>query len=184
MPVEERLGAKAASQLKRRVLALGFAYGFEYAAQFLLPVVLARCLDATTFGQYRLLWLAVATLMAASTLAMPSSLYYFLPRSDAATKRLYINQTLLYLAGVGLIAAWAVSSWNPWLPGKMTDLARHGAIVPAFIVLWVVASLLDLLPTVEERVAWQAKATVSLAALRVVALSLTAFLTRELAPML
>jgi O-antigen/teichoic acid export membrane protein len=47
-----------------------------------------------------------------------------------------------------------------------------------------VASLLDLLPTVEERVMWQAKATVGLAALRAVALSLAAILTRELGPVL
>ena len=182
MPAEERIKAKAvATQLKRRALALGLAYGFEYAAQFLLPVVLARCLDATAFGEYRLLWLAVGTLMAASTLAMPTSLYYFLPRSDAATKRLYVNQTILYLAAVGLIAAWAVSPWNPWLPEKMEAFARHGAIVPAFILLWLIAYLLDVLPTVEERVAWQAKITVGLAALRVVALSLTAALTHDLA---
>lgn len=185
MPAEDQIGATAADAgLKRRALTLGLAYGFEYAAQFLLPVVLARCLDATAFGQYRLLWLAVGTLMATSTLCMPTSLYYFLPRSDAATKRLYVNQTLLYLTAVGLIAAWAVSPWNPWLPEKMTEFAQHGAIVPAFIVLWLIAYLLDILPTVEERVAWQAKATVGLAALRVVALSLTAALTRELTPVL
>ena len=35
----------------------------------------------------------------------------------------------------------------------------------AFVLLWVIASLLDLLPTAEERVRWQAKATIGLAAL-------------------
>ena len=52
--------------------------------QFLLPMVLVRCLDAATFGEYRLLWLAVGTVMALATLNMCGSLYYFLPRSDAA----------------------------------------------------------------------------------------------------
>ena len=171
-------------RLGSRALSLGAANAFDYATQFLLPVVLARCLDAAAFGQYRLLWLAVGTVMAIATLAMPQSLYYFLPRSDGATRRLYVNQTLLFLALSGLIAAWAVSSWNPWLPEKMRGLAQHDAIVPAFILLWVFASLLDLLPTVEERVMWQAKATVGLAALRAVALSLAAVLTRELGPVL
>src|SRR5213078_271398 len=87
-------------------------------------------------------------------------------------------------AAAGLIASWAVSSWNPWLPEKMRGLARHEAIVPLFVLLWMVASLLDLLPTVEERVTWQAKATVGLAALRTVTLSLAAILTRELGPVL
>jgi O-antigen/teichoic acid export membrane protein len=171
-------------RLGRRALSLGAANAFDYAFQFLLPVVLARCLDPSAFGQYRLLWLAVGTVMAVVTMAMPGSLYYFLPRSEGATKRLYINQVLLFLAATGLIAAWAVSSWNPWLPEKMRDLARHEAIVPLFVLLWLIALLLDLLPTVEERVMWQAKATIGLAALRAVGLSLAAILTRELEPVL
>src|SRR5258706_885405 len=135
--------------LGRRDIAVGAANAFDYALQFLLPVVLVRCLDTAAFGQYRLLWLAVGTVMAVVTMAMPGSLYYFLPRSEGATKRLYINQALVFLAAAGLIAGWAVSSWNPWLPEKMHDLARHDPVVPPFVLLWMVASLLDLLATVE-----------------------------------
>jgi len=176
--------AQTATTLKRRALSLGAANAFDYAAQFLLPVVLVRCLDTEAFGHYRLLWLAAGTVMAFATLAMPASLYYFLPRSDGATKRLYVNQTLVFLVGAGLIAAWGVSLWNPWLPEKMRGLAGYGVLVPAFVLLWLVASLLDLLPTVDERVMWQAKATVGLATLRTAALSLTAIATRELEPIL
>jgi O-antigen/teichoic acid export membrane protein len=172
------------STLGRRALTLGAAHAFEYALQFLLPVVLVRCLAPEAFGEYRLLWLAVGTVMAVLTQAMPGSLYYFLPRSDAADKRLYINQALLVLGLAGTVAAWAVSRWNPWLPAQLGALARHEFVVPAFVLLWVVASLLDLLPTVEERVAWQARAIAGLAALRTLALALAAALTGELAPVL
>ncbi len=182
--LDARAGVPTGLGLGRRALSLGAANALDYAFQFLLPVVLVRCLDTAAFGEYRLLWLAVGTAMAVVTMAMPGSLYYFLPRSEGATKRLYINQSLVFLAVAGLVASWAVSSWNPWLPEKMSDLARHGAIVPLFVLLWMIASLLDLLPTVEERVMWQAKATVGLAALRTVALSLAAILTRELGPVL
>ena len=182
--LEARAAMPTMRLLGRRALSLGAANAFDYAFQFLLPVVLVRCLDTVAFGQYRLLWLAVGTVMAVVTMAMPGSLYYFLPRSEGATKRLYINQALLFLAACGLIAGWALSQWNPWLPEKMRDLAQHKAIVPLFVLLWLVASLLDLLPTVEERVMWQAKATIGLAALRAVALSLAAILTRELEPVL
>jgi O-antigen/teichoic acid export membrane protein len=174
----------ATHELRRRALSLGAANAFDFAVQFLLPAVLARCLDADDFGQYRLLWLAVGTVLAIANLAVPATLYYYLPRSDGATKRLYINQTLLYLALAGLLAGWAVSAWNPWLPEKIRSLVQHQALVPAFVLLWVIASLLDLLPTIEERVAWQAKAIVGLAVLRAVALSLVAVLTRELGPVL
>lgn len=182
--LEAQTGVPIVDGLGRRACSLGAANAIDYALQFLLPVVLVRCLDNAAFGQYRLLWLAVGTAMVVVTQAMPGSLYYFLPRSDAATKRLYINQTLLFLAAAGLIAGWAVSSWNPWLPEKMRELALHGTIVPAFVLMWVAASLLDLLPTVEDRVAWQAKATIGLSALRAGALSLTAILTGDLRPVL
>lgn len=183
-PAEPLAALPAEARLRRRALSLGAANGFDYAVQFLLPVVLVRCLDAEAFGQYRLLWLAAGAVMAVATVGLPPTLYYFLPRSTAPTKRLYINQTLIALLVTGLIAGWAVSPWNPWLPEVMRGLMRYGALVPAFIVLWVMASLLDLLPTVEERVSWQAKATMGLAAIRAVALSLAALLTRDLGPVL
>ena len=64
----------------------------------------------TRFGEYRLLWLAVSTLMLITPMCMAPSLYYFLPRSDRPTQRLYINQTLVFLRrrghrlGVGAVA--------------------------------------------------------------------------------
>jgi O-antigen/teichoic acid export membrane protein len=184
MSAELDVSAPSVHRLGRRALSLGVAKAFDFALQFLLPVVLVRFLDAEAFGQYRLLWLAVGTVMALATLDMPASLYYFLPRSDAAAKRLYINQTLLFLALTGVVSAWGLSPWNPWLPDKLRGLVEHDAIVPAFVLLWVIAALLDLLPTIEERVMWQARATVGLGALRAVALSLAAILTRELTPVL
>jgi O-antigen/teichoic acid export membrane protein len=166
--------------IERQALSLWTANAIDYALQFLLPIVLARTLDVDSFGKYRLLWLAVATVMALVPLAMPHSLYYFLPRSDAPAKRLYINQTLLFLAFTGTVAAWAVSPWDPWLPQTMRALSGHAALVPTFVLLWAIASLLDILPTVDERMGWQARATVGLSALRAASLSTAAILTREL----
>jgi O-antigen/teichoic acid export membrane protein len=176
--------APAIRALGQRALSLGVAKAFDLAIQFLLPVVLVRFLDAEAFGQYRLLWLAVGTVMTIATLDMPAALYYFLPRSNEEGRRLYINQTLVFLVFTGLVSAWAVSAWNPWLPEKMRALVEHGAVVPAFVLLWVVATLLDLLPTIEERVMWQAKVTIGLGALRAGGLSLAAVLTHELGPVL
>ena len=167
-------------RLKQRALSLGVAKSFDYAMQFLLPVVLARCLDSVTFGEYRLVWLAVGTVMLLAPLNMPQSLYYFLPRLDARRRRLYINQALLFLGISGLIAAWAVSPWNPWLPEVIRPLARYGALVPAFVALWVTAFILDMLPAQEERVRWQAKSAIALSLLRVAMLSLGAFYSGSL----
>src|SRR4051812_14934769 len=153
--------------LRRRALSLGAAKAFDYAMQFLLPVVLVRCVDTVTFGEYRLLWLALGTLMYIATFNMPQSLYFFLPRSDARLKRLYINQTLVFMTFSGLVCAWLVSPWNPWLPGVLLPLGKYGTLVPAFVALWLLTYMLDILPTVDERIRWQAAASIGLSVLRV-----------------
>jgi O-antigen/teichoic acid export membrane protein len=172
------------ARLKRRALSIGAAKAFDHAMQFLLPVVLVRCLDAATFGEYRLLWLAIGTLLAVATLNMPQGLFYYLPRSDAPTRRLYVHQTLLYLAASGLVCAWLVSPWNPWLPQTLEPLDKYQPLVPVFVALWITACLLDFLPPQEERVAWGVWVTIGLAALRTALLALGAFATGELAVLL
>jgi O-antigen/teichoic acid export membrane protein len=181
-------GAAAApalpQRLGRRAMSLGVANAIDYAIQFLLPVVLVRYLEPEAFGKYRLLWLAAGTVMAVVTQAMAGSLYYFLPRSGEELKRLYINQVLLYLSAAGLIGALAVSPWNPWLPASVRELAPNQALLPAFVMFWVAASLLDLIGGAEERVAWQTRTIIGLSALRAIALSTAAMLTRQLEPVL
>ena len=180
------VGAQTATTriLRFRALSLGMANALDYALQFLLPIVLVRYLDSAEIGEYRLLWLAVGTVLPLATMGMPGSLYYYLPRSDASTKRLYINHALLFLSVTGLIAAWAISAWNPGLPETIRLLAAHGALLPAFVLLWVISALLNPLPTVDERVKWQVGATIGLSALRAIALSAAAILTGDIAPVM
>lgn len=173
------------ASLERRALSLGSAYAIDYGLQFILPVVLTRALDPTEFGEYRLLWLATSTLLMVMPMCMPQSLYYFLPRSDARGRRLYLNQCLIFLALAGLVSAWIMSPFDPWLPASMHGLmADAGGVVPLFTATWVFSWVLDILPTVDERVHWQARAIVGLSALRAVALSGAALMTRDLVAVL
>ncbi len=166
--------------LKRRALSLGALKALDQAMQFLLPVVLVRALDTASFGEYRLLWLAIATVMALVTFNMPASLYYFLPRSDAARRRLFINQTMVFLTLAGLVCGFLLSTWNPWLPAPMQALGGYGLLVPAFVALWVATIVLDYLPTIEERIGWQAYATLGSSALRVVLVGAGAWFTGDM----
>jgi O-antigen/teichoic acid export membrane protein len=166
--------------LERRAVSLGTANAIDYALQFLLPIVLTRALDAESFGRYRLLWLAASTLIAIAPLFMPEGLYYFLPRSDRPTKRLYINHTLGFMGATALVAAWAISEWNPFRLDSLAALHTGDfPLVPVFVFVWIVASLLDSLPTVDERVTWQSRAIVALSTLRTVALGGIALLTHD-----
>lgn len=170
--------------LKRRALSLAAVKAFDHAMQFLLPMVLVRCLDTATFGEYRLLWLAVGTIMTFATLNMAGSLYFFLPRSDARKRRLYVHQTMLYLAVAALVCALAVSPWNPALPTPIRPLEQYGLLVPAFVALWIVSALLEYLPTIDEKIRWQAWATMSVSALRAGVVALGAWMSGEMATIL
>ena len=174
--------AKAISsqRLKRRALSLGVVKTVDQALQFLLPVILVRCLDTATFGEYRLLWLAVGTLMSLVTLNMCGSLYLFVPRAEPHRKRVYVNNTLLYLAGVGVLCALVLSPLNPLLPKAIEPLSQYGWLVPGFMLLWAAAYLLDFLPTIEERIGWQASATLGIAVLRAVVVGAGAWLSGDL----
>ena len=171
--------------LKRRALSLGAVKAFEQLMQFLLPIVLVRSLDAATFGEYRLLWLATGTVMALAPLGMPSALFYFLPRSDALVRRRHVHQALLFLVLTGSLGALAMSPLSPWQPATLAPLeAQHHVLVAAFIGLWVVASLLDYLPTVEERIPLQALFTISVSLARTLLLAVGAWFGGDLATLL
>jgi len=175
----------ASASLERRAISLGSAYAIDYGLQFILPVVLTRALDRYEFGEYRLLWLATSTLLMIMPMCMPESLYYFMPRSDARGRRLYLNQCLVFLALAAVVSAWIMSPLDPWLPASMHGLmADAGGVVPLFTALWIFSWVLDVLPTVEERVVWQAKAIVGLSAMRAVALSAAALMTGDLVAVL
>jgi O-antigen/teichoic acid export membrane protein len=174
--------AKAISfrRLTRRAFSIGAIKVTDKAMQFLLPVVLTRCLDSATFGEYRLLWLVVGSVMALGLLSMSSGLNYFLPRSDAPRRRLYVHQAMLFFAAAGLVFAALAGPWNPFLPQAIAPLAKYDALVPLFLGLWVAAALLDHLPTIDERVRWQAWATVGTSLLRVALVAAGALASGEL----
>jgi O-antigen/teichoic acid export membrane protein len=172
--------AIAAHRLTRRALSLGAVKAFDHALHFLLPVVLARALDAATFGEYRLIWLVVGTVTALASLNVGGSLYYFLPRSDVPTRRLFVQNTLAYFALAGLVCGFAVSAWNPLHPAAMEPLLKYDSLVPVFVGLWMAAVILDYLPTVEERIRWQASVTLTISALRAALVAAAAITTGDL----
>jgi O-antigen/teichoic acid export membrane protein len=166
-------------RLKRRALSLGAVKALDHAMHALVPVVLVRCLDTTSFGEYRLLWLVVGTLLIA-TLNMGGTLYYFVPRSPPLRARLHVHHAMLYLALAGAICGFAISPLNPLLPATVAPLEKFGLLVPAFVALWLLATLLDNLPAVDERIRWQVTATSTISMLRTLLVCAAAWLSGDL----
>ncbi len=165
------------SSLRNSAITLAVAGGIESGLQLAMPIILVRFLDATAFGQYRFLWLLSGTALAIAPAFMPQSLFYFLPRAEPEKKRLYIGNVLTFLIAAGCIVGVVTSGLNPFLPKMATSLfvQTHG-ISALFLGLWIVASLLDVLPTADGRARWQANSTVGLAVCRTLLLAGAAFI--------
>lgn len=162
--------------LRRSALLLAAAGGVEYGLQLLVPVILVRCLDETTFGQYRLLWLMAGTAFAIAPAFMPQSLFFFVPRVDREHRRIVVGNVVAYLGAAGCIVGVAASVWNPWLQGAPRHLATETSGISAlFLAVSVMSGALDVLPTADGRAAWQAKVTIAIAIWRAALLILAAW---------
>jgi O-antigen/teichoic acid export membrane protein len=152
--------------MKRQFITLGIANVAESAIQLFVPIVLVRVLDETSFGDYRLLWLAAGTLLAIVPFGMTGSLAYFLPRHDARGQAVFVRQTLFYMAAAGALSGLALSSWNPLLPHALRTMSGADFAAPLFWSLWVFGSTLDVLLIAERRIELQAGLIFGFALLR------------------
>jgi O-antigen/teichoic acid export membrane protein len=164
----------AKPSLRRGALTLTAASMLDFALQLLLPVALVRLLPASAFADYRLAWLAIGTAMAVAPLALPRSLFYFLPRTPAAQRPAYVHNTVLLLLASGAVAALLLGPWTPWLPASLRHSSGGAWFVPGFLVLWVAASLAEFLPSARGEPGRQAIVILVLAALRVGAVAVAA----------
>lgn len=167
--------------LTRSALLLALTGGVEFGLQILIPMILVRHLDAMAFGQYRLLWLATATVLAFAPAFMPQALFYFLPRAADEERHTRIASVLVYLAASGAVVALACGSWNPLLPQPIRDMAHaSGQLAGLFMGMWVIVSLMSVLPVAEGRVHWQARSDIGMALVRTALLGAAAVLTHDL----
>lgn len=165
---------------RQSISTLGIANGTKAALNVITPIFLVRLLDVTEFGNYRLLWLIANTVMIIAPLGMSRSLLYFLPRLQEHERREFVAQTLLFLALSGLVVAALISPLTPLLGAVTPGLSHHADLVAAFTLLWVVASLVELLPTADRNVRWQAKAILWLAIVRNVVIVTSAAWSEDL----
>jgi O-antigen/teichoic acid export membrane protein len=152
--------------LRKSALGLAAASATEYGLQLVIPMVLVRTLDPSTFGHYRFLWLMAGTALAWVPLFIPQTLFYFLPRYKERSSALVTN-ALMYLLVTGAVVGLLSSNLNPLLPEVALRLdveSQHLSSV--FLGLWVAVSLFDVLPTAIGMSHVQARTTAILALLR------------------
>ncbi len=135
------------------LLMSGRTVGF--VATFFVPVVLARVVDQSDFGTYRLFFLIYSTLCIMTQFGMAESLFYFLPGAGETAGR-YVANSFVFLAAAGGVcyallemANGAISRWlhNDALPQYMTLLA-------AFLGLMLASAGLEIVMTARRRYLW------------------------------
>jgi O-antigen/teichoic acid export membrane protein len=162
------------------MISLGMANGLNAALHFVIPVALVRLLTVDAFGDYRLLWLAASSAMIFAPLGMPRSLQYFLPRHNEAERRVFINQTFLFMLVTASLAALCFLPFSPLLPLAMKQLVTtNGYLVSLFVFFWVVASMIDVLPGALEKHGHQAIFISSFALVQTAGILVTAWYFRD-----
>jgi O-antigen/teichoic acid export membrane protein len=162
------------------VLKLAIGNAFDSGLRLAMPIVLVRILDQEQFGGYRLFWLIANTLTMLVPLGMSRSLLYFLPRSNLEERAAFVSQTIVYLALMTLPIA-IVLAWGPsWIPGRITSLTDPGWLLGAFSLVWMVSSLIQILPNADRNIRWQMWATISLSVVRIIVVLGAAVATRNL----
>jgi O-antigen/teichoic acid export membrane protein len=155
------------ASILRQGIALSAARYIEQVIMLLTPVVLVRTIGPTTFGEYRLFWLLVDTVAQLFPFTMPRSLLFFYVRLDSEGRRLYVGQTVLFLLATTMIAALLIFVFGNALPSGMKDLLHdHGLLLAAFLLVWNLGLLLDVLPNAAGQIRWQAQAILAISVLR------------------
>ncbi|UCH88420.1 MAG: oligosaccharide flippase family protein [Thermoplasmata archaeon] len=90
-----------------RLLAFGLS--------LIIPLVLTRALSVEEYGVYRELSLLIITIQPILLFGIPSSLRYFIPRSNEFEKRQYITQTFIFSVIVGFALFIFLALAGGWL---------------------------------------------------------------------
>ena len=169
------------ASILRQGIALSGARYVEQAITILTPVVLVRTIGPTAFGEYRLFWLLVTTVALLFPFDLPRSLLFFFVRLDSERRKLYVGQTVLFLLATTMLAALLIFVFRDALPSGMKDLLHdHGILLAAFLFVWNLGLIFDVLPNAAGQIRWQAQAVVAAAVLRAAIIISAAVFTQRL----
>jgi O-antigen/teichoic acid export membrane protein len=124
-------------------LVIGRAVGF--AVMFVVPLVLVRLFDQSTFGTYKQLFLVYATLYGLAQLGVAESLYFFLPQRPSDAGRYAANAVVtLAFAGLGCAAALMLAgpAIGRWLTNP--ELAAALPLLGVFLGLMLTSALFEI----------------------------------------
>src|SRR5262249_24320815 len=100
------------------------------------------------------------------------------------TRPKLMGNTFASLFALGVLAILLLLALMPVLPSSIADLQRHAPLVQIFVGIWILASILDVLPTADGKAEWEACATMGFAIVRTAALAGAAVATGNVGALL
>ena len=120
------------------------------------------------YAQYRLLFLMVNAAMALAPMFMSQALFYFFPRAQTAKEKgLVLGNTLFFLMVTGAISGVVIYPGLGLFPEKFYEITHEKYLIPCFVCIWVVSTIIDVLPNALNRIRSQAIVMLSLSVMRV-----------------
>lgn len=170
---------KSNKETLKGAISLGTASIFDYILKFIISLILVRMFSVEDYGYYRGFWLVVNTAYAVATLGIPFySLFYFLPRLN--NKSLYIiSNVYCFLILSGGISSALYIYFSQFLPSNIKAIPLSLLMFVVFIPLWIVGSLLEILPNAENRINRQAVWITILSIVYFVLISGTALMSKS-----
>jgi O-antigen/teichoic acid export membrane protein len=137
--------------VSRPTMWLVFGRGLGFAAAFIVPIVLVRLFDQTTFGTYKQLFLIFGTLYGLTQIGVAESLYYFVPKRPGEAGR-YASNAVLTLTAVGVactvVLGFAAPTVSQWL--KNPQLVSTLVPVGVFLTLMLMSAAFEIVLTARQ----------------------------------
>jgi O-antigen/teichoic acid export membrane protein len=161
------------------------ARGIAFVLAFAVPIVLVRSISKEDYGIYRQALFIYSTFMPILQFGLTQSLFYFFPR-DPGRRPSLITQTLLLLAVIGFAFGGALIVARVWVAGYFgeREMAGYMVWVGPFTAFMVIASTLEILTIIEQRMRLTFWVIVGTEGLRAVLVVGAAVLTRDVGLML
>jgi O-antigen/teichoic acid export membrane protein len=175
----------AAASLTGQAGVVILARALAFVSAFAVPIVLVRAINKESYGIYRQSLFIYSTFMPILQFGLTQSLYYFFPRDPEGRPGL-VTQTHLILAGAGFAFAGVLILARGWVADYFGEpvMADYMFWIGPFVALMVVASTLEVMVIVEQKVRLTFWVIVGSEALRAALVLAAAVLTRDVGRML
>jgi O-antigen/teichoic acid export membrane protein len=139
--------------LRSQVFWLLVARILGFAFTLVLPLLLVRLLDQSTYGQYRQIFVLIQTAVNILPFSVPFSAFYFFPREPERRRQVVLNIVLYHF--VVSVIGFSLFLIQPraivWILGS-EELVPYARIVGGVLFLYVFSSFLETVATAYQEV--------------------------------